>query len=67
MTKGHPYAQWFRPLGKCSDCPKPATGELMDHRNDNRGVYCQKCAERAIKTAHKSGLYWPDAAIVRSE
>ena len=59
---GHPYAQWFKPLGKCLDCPKPATGVLMDHRNDNRGPYCQRCAERAIKAAHRSGRIHPDAA-----
>jgi hypothetical protein len=60
---GHPYAQWFDALGKCCDCPKPATGILRDHRNDNRGPYCRRCAERAIKAAHKGGHMWPDEAI----
>ncbi len=50
----HPDAQWFRALGGCVGCGKPATGTLMGRRNDERGPYCAKCAERAIKAAQKT-------------
>jgi hypothetical protein len=56
----HPDAQWFEPLGRCNGCDKPATGILRGYRNDNRGVYCQKCADAAIKAAHKLGKHEPD-------
>lgn len=59
---GHPYAQWFSPLGKCP-CGKAATGHLMTHRNDNAGPRCEPCAKREIKAAHKMGKVWPDEAI----
>jgi hypothetical protein len=53
-------AQWFEPLGPCVGCGKPATGIIRGHRNDNRGPACKRCAERAIKAAHKLGKIHPD-------
>lgn len=56
----HPDAQWFEPLGACCGCGKPATGILRGHRNDNRGPYCRRCAEKAIKIAYRGGRPHPD-------
>jgi hypothetical protein len=67
MKELHPDAQWFEPLGSCVGCNKPATGILRGHRNDNRGPYCRRCAERAIKLAHKRGNYLPDIAYKYKE
>lgn len=60
MKSLHPDAQWFQPLGACCGCGKPATGILKGYRNDDRGPHCQKCADRAIKAAHKAGRPMPD-------
>jgi hypothetical protein len=66
MPNYHPDAQWFQPLGKCCcGCGKPATGTLRGYRNDDRGPYTDKCADRAIKAAHKHGGMMPD--FVRQE
>ena len=57
MPTYHPDAQWFRALGSCCcccGCGKPATGVLMGRRNDDRGPYTAKCAEKAIAAARKA-------------
>lgn len=41
--------RWFDALGKCRECPKPATGKLMGSRNDSYGPYCQSCAEKRLR------------------
>jgi translation initiation factor 2 beta subunit (eIF-2beta)/eIF-5 len=43
--------RWFDALGKCRECPKPATGKLMGSRNDSYGPYCQKCADKRLMRA----------------
>jgi hypothetical protein len=53
-------AQWFQSLGPCVGCGKPATGFIMGYRNDKRGPACQRCADKAIKLAHKRGKMHPD-------
>lgn len=45
----YPTARWFRGLGPCASCRKPATGDLMSFRNDRIGSFCQPCANRALK------------------
>jgi len=45
----YPTARWFRGLGPCASCGKPATGDLMSFRNDRIGSFCQRCADRALK------------------
>ena len=55
-------AQWFQELGKCV-CGKPATGKLMSDRNATLGSYCKRCAERAIKLAHRKGKFLPDCEL----
>jgi hypothetical protein len=57
-------ARWFDWLGTCG-CGRRATGTLRDHRNDNLGAYCQRCAERAIKRADR--LAEVERAITRAE
>jgi hypothetical protein len=46
-------ARWLDRIGKCVGCRKQAAGYLRDHRNDNLGPYCMRCADRAIKKAEK--------------
>lgn len=53
-------AQWYEPLGPCVGCGKPATGIIRGARNDNRGPACKRCAERAMRLAHRSGDFLPD-------
>jgi hypothetical protein len=57
-------AQWFLPLGRCK-CGKAATGTLYSHRNASLGPYCERCANAAIKRAHKAGKFWPDGATAQ--
>ena len=38
----------------CCGCGKLATGVLMGRRNDDRGPYTAKCAEKAIAAARKA-------------
>ncbi len=53
-------AQWFDSIGSCVGCGKPATGFIKGYRNDNRGTACERCANKAIKNAHKLGKVHPD-------
>lgn len=58
------FAQWFSPLGLCrSHCGKPATGTLMNHRNEKLGDFCERCAKKLIKKAHRKGDFSPDAVL----
>lgn len=43
--------RWFDELGRCRECPKPATGVLRGSRNDSYGPYCKPCAERRLNRA----------------
>lgn len=42
--------RYFRKLGSCQ-CGKPATGWLMNSRNDQMAVACERCAAKAVKAA----------------
>lgn len=56
-------AQWFESLGKCAGCGKAATGKLRSHVNDSIGSYCERCANREIKQAHKRGKFMPASVL----
>lgn len=60
-------AQWFQSLGSCLKCGKAANGRLMSHRNASIGPFCRRCAEAAIKAAHKKGGFAPDAVAERRD
>jgi len=47
-------ARWWKALGSCVGCGKPATGELMSDRNDRIGPYCERCANKRLKAAQKA-------------
>ncbi len=44
----------LRPLPKCFKCPKPATEELYNGRNDVVGRYCSTHAKQAL-ASYKAG------------
>jgi hypothetical protein len=58
-----PHAQWFDALGKCRGCGKAATGVIRGTRNQSFGPACRKCAESAIKRAHRKGDFYPDIEL----
>ena len=43
--------RWFDLLGLCRECNAPGIGKLMDSRNTNMGVYCQRCAVKRLTKA----------------
>jgi hypothetical protein len=47
-------ARWFRALGACCKCARPAHGTLFDFRNDSMGAYCTTCANRRLREADKA-------------
>lgn len=47
-----PDIRYFRHLGACI-CGKPATGWLMNSRNEQHAVSCDKCATTALSAAAK--------------
>ncbi|MET3481603.1 hypothetical protein [Methylobacterium sp. 1973] len=53
-TPRYPTARWFRGLGRCVSCGKPATGDLMSFRNDRIGTFCTRCGEREANAALKA-------------
>lgn len=59
-------AQWFRSLGSCCSCKRPATGELMGYVNQSLGSYCKKCADKEIKAAHRKGQFAPDGRLTHA-
>ncbi len=50
----YPTARWFRGLGPCVSCGKPATGHLMSLWNDRIGTFCTRCGEREASAALKA-------------
>lgn len=61
-------AQWFERLGDCRGCDRPATGTLRSyHGNTSLGPYCQKCAAKLIRRAHRRKQFEPDAVLEERE
>lgn len=42
-------AKWFRRLGECQSCQRPATGHLMSNTNAEIGRFCTPCADKRLK------------------
>jgi len=53
MTSFLDDARWFERLGSCT-CGKPATGKLMNSRNESLGRFCDKCAQKRLKEADRA-------------
>jgi hypothetical protein len=62
MTVRFPTAQRFEAPRKCRDCGKPA-GQLLSHRNERIGDFCERHAMQHIKDSHKRGDFMPDAVL----
>lgn len=46
--------RWFDALGRCRDCPRPATGILRGSHNESYGCFCDRCAKKRLKEVDKA-------------
>lgn len=53
-------SQWFLPNLPCGHCGKKSSGILYGYKNASQGAFCEPCANKLIKKAHKRGNFWPD-------
>jgi hypothetical protein len=63
MILNQPHAQWFDALGTCRGCGKAATGVIRGTQNQSFGPACRRCAESAIKAAHRKKQFLPDIEL----